>query len=225
VFSEHRCCIFFAVDFRQTAQIIRCEYESEPHTIMSTEATLIRRSENKCELCNNISNLSVYEVPPSSDGSAEQCILICDICLPQIDVHDNLDINHWRCLNDTMWSEVAAVQVVAFRMLTVLNDHSWARALLENLYLEDDTQKWAQLISPSTSEDHVIHKDSNGAVLSSGDTVSLIKDLNVKGGGFTAKRGEMVRNISLVADNADHIEGKVSGQHIVILTKFVKKMN
>jgi len=51
----------------------------------------------------------------------------------------------------------------------------------------------------------------------------LIKDLNVKGGGFTAKRGTAVRGISLVADNAEHIEGRVSGQQIVILTKFVKK--
>jgi len=45
----------------------------------------------------------------------------------------------------------------------------------------------------------------------------------VKGGGFTAKRGTAVRNIRLVADNAEHIEGRISGQLIVILTQFVKK--
>ena len=51
----------------------------------------------------------------------------------------------------------------------------------------------------------------------------LIKDLPVKGAGFTAKRGTAVRGISLVLDNAAHIEGRVEGQRIVILTEFVKK--
>ncbi len=45
----------------------------------------------------------------------------------------------------------------------------------------------------------------------------------VKGANFTAKRGTVVRGISLVADNQEHIEGRVNGQQIVILTKFVKK--
>lgn len=67
------------------------------------------------------------------------------------------------------------------------------------------------------------HRDSNGAILAQGDTVVLIKDLIVKGAGFTAKRGTAVRGISLVAENAAHIEGRVEGQRIVILTEFVKK--
>jgi protein PhnA len=45
----------------------------------------------------------------------------------------------------------------------------------------------------------------------------------VKGSSLTAKRGTAVRNISLVPDNPEHIEGRVEGQQIVILTKFVKK--
>ncbi len=51
----------------------------------------------------------------------------------------------------------------------------------------------------------------------------LIKDLPVKGANFTAKRGTAVRGISLVADNPAHIEGRVEGQRIVILTEFVRK--
>lgn len=50
----------------------------------------------------------------------------------------------------------------------------------------------------------------------------IIKDLDVKGTSFTAKRGTTVRNISLT-DNPEHIEGRVNGTRIVILTKFVKK--
>ena len=59
--------------------------------------------------------------------------------------------------------------------------------------------------------------------LAQGDTVVLIKDLPVKGANFTAKRGTAVRGISLVLDNPAHIEGRVEGQRIVILTEFVKK--
>ena len=69
----------------------------------------------------------------------------------------------------------------------------------------------------------MVHRDSNGAVLSQGDTVTLIKDLPVKGAGFTAKRGTAVRGIALVPDDAGQIEGRVDGQRIVILTEFVKK--
>ena len=51
---------------------------------------------------------------------------------------------------------------------------------------------------------------------------ALIKDLDVKGSSLTAKRGTAVRNIGLTS-NPEHIEGRVDGQRIVILTKFVKK--
>lgn len=71
-------------------------------------------------------------------------------------------------------------------------------------------------------EDAIVHKDSNGVVIEAGDTVTLIKDLDVKGANFTAKRGTAVRNIGLTR-NPEHIEGRVNGQRIVILTQFVKK--
>jgi protein PhnA len=74
-----------------------------------------------------------------------------------------------------------------------------------------------------SEEDRVKHLDANGVELQTGDNVVLIKDLNVKGGGFTAKRGTAVRRISLVEDNPEHIEGKVDGQQIVIIAKYVKK--
>ncbi len=89
------------------------------------------------------------------------------------------------------------------------------------LYLDDATLLWAK--KGQHEEDAIKHVDSNGVVLQAGDTVVLIKDLKVKGGGFTAKRGTAVRRISLVADNPAHIEGKVNDQRIVILTQYVKK--
>lgn len=188
---------------------------------MSTETELQERSGSSCELCGATTALSVYEVPPASDGSAEQSVLICETCLEQIENPDKVDANHWRCLNDSMWSPVPAVQVMAWRMLTRLRGEGWPVDLLDMLYLEEDTLAWAQ--AGAILEDAIQHVDSNGGTLQAGDTVVLIKDLNVKGANFTAKRGTAVRGISLVADNPEHIEGRVNGQHIVILTKFVKK--
>jgi len=111
-------------------------------------------------------------------------------------------------------------------MLTRLRGEGWPQDLLDMMYLEDDVKAWAEAAGDGQDEDDVVkHVDSNGTLLQAGDTVTLIKGLNVKGGGFTAKRGTAVRGLSLVADNAEHIEGRVSGQLIVILTQFVKKSN
>ena len=191
---------------------------------MNTEQALYARSESKCELCGAAENLAMYAVPPDSDGSAEQSVLLCMTCREQIDNPDKMDVHHWRCLNDSMWSQVPAVQVMAWRMLTRLRTEGWPQELLDMLYLDDDTLAWAQATGEGKTEEELArHVDSNGAVLEAGDTVTLIKDLDVKGANFTAKRGTAVRGISLVADNPEHIEGKVNGQQIVILTKFVKK--
>lgn len=190
---------------------------------MSIEQTLQARSESKCELCAATENLAVYEVPSSPDNTADTSVYICTTCSDQIENPENVDANHWRCLNDSMWSQIPAVQVMAWRMLTRLRAEGWPQDLLDMMYLEDDVKAWAEAGAKSGGDDAVVHRDSNGAVLESGDTVILIKDLKVSGGGFTAKRGTAVRNIRLVADNAEHIEGRVSSQLIVILTQFVKK--
>lgn len=193
---------------------------------MSTEQALHARSESKCELCGATDNLGVYEVPPDSDGSADKSVLLCETCRDQIENPEKVDVNHWRCLNDSMWSQVPAVQVMAWRMLTRLRAEGWPQDLLDMLYLDDETLTWAKATGEGQSEEEAVkHVDCHGAVLEAGDTVTLIKDLNVKGANFTAKRGTAVRGISLVPDNPEQIEGRVSGQQIVILTKFVKKSN
>ena len=191
---------------------------------MTLESTLLARADSQCELCSAREGLSVYAVPPESDGTEAQSVLLCETCLYQIDNPGNEDANHWRCLNDSMWSQLPAVQVLAWRMLTRLRAEGWPQDLLDMLYLEDDVLEWAQATGEGAQEEQgVQHRDSNGAVLEAGDSVTLIKDLNVKGANFTAKRGTPVRNISLVQDNPEQIEGRVEGQRIVILTQFVKK--
>lgn len=165
-----------------------------------------------CPLC------TTPDVPLSSQpvpgGPADASALICATCAGGLDAPEG---DHFRSLASSMWSEDTAVQVLAARTLAKL-DTPWARDLLDQLYLDEDTQAWADNVAVTTA-----HKDAHGAPLAAGDTVVLIKDLNVKGAGFTAKRGTAVRGIALVADNAGHIEGRVEGQRIVILTEFVKK--
>ena len=92
------------------------------------------------------------------------------------------------------------------------------------MYLEEETMNWAKATGEGLSEaEKIVHKDANGAVLENGDNVVLIKDLKVKGSSMVAKQGTAVRRISLDRENAEYIEGKVDGQQIVIITKYVKK--
>ncbi|MBB3697978.1 PhnA domain-containing protein [Flammeovirga yaeyamensis] len=191
---------------------------------MSLERDLQKRSNGVCELCASEENVSPFLVEPKSSKDIEDHANLCQHCQEQILDKSKMDANHWRCLNDSMWNENPAVQVLAWRMLQRLKSEGWPQDLLDMLYLDEDTLKWAEATGEGVDdEDKVIHRDANGAILENGDSVVLVKDLVVKGANFTAKRGTAVRNISLVHDNPEHIEGRVNGQHIVILTKFVKK--
>ena len=188
------------------------------------EKEVKERGAGVCELCGATDSLQVYEVSHAPSDSADSYALLCETCIEQIDDKNLTDANHWRCLNDSMWSTVPAVQVLAYRMLDRLRPKGWSGDLIDMMYLEDENMTWAQAgLDVPEGEGDPVHRDSNGALLTDGDTVVLTKDLNVKGTTFTAKRGTAVRNIRLVFDNHEHIEGKVNGTQIVILTKFTKK--
>lgn len=167
-----------------------------------------------CALC-SADAAHAHTVAPRDDT-----VDLCPACLAGV-TEGPTDSAHWHCLHDAIWSTEPAVQVTAWRLLKALPEAPWARDLLDIASLEPEVQSWAEAGLPD--EDAVVHRDTNGAVLAQGDTVVLIKDLPVKGAGFTAKRGTAVRGISLAPDNAGHIEGRVDGQRIVILTEFVKK--
>ncbi|MFM6941943.1 MAG: zinc ribbon domain-containing protein YjdM [Aquirufa sp.] len=70
--------------------------------------------------------------------------------------------------------------------------------------------------------EELIVRDSNGAVLKDGDSVTVIKDLKVRGSSSVIKRGTMVKNIRLT-DDADEVEGKVEKSMMVLRTEFLKK--
>lgn len=191
---------------------------------MDLEKQLQKRSGNKCELCGNNENLSVFEVSNSPVDGMDASIYICETCKEQIEDPEIVDSNHWRCLNDSMWSTVPAVQVVAWRMLNRLKAEGWPQDLLDMMYMEDDVKEWAKAGVEEKRSDALIHRDSNGMILQAGDSVVLIKDLKVKGSSMVAKQGTAVRRISLDHENEKYIEGKVDGQQIVIITDFVKKL-
>lgn len=192
---------------------------------MSIEKDLAKRSNEACELCTAQGELFAYEVTPvQHNGRIDDYVHICSTCKEQLENSDKIDANHWRCLNDSMWSTVPAVQVLAWRMLHRVKSAGWSQDLLDILYLDDDTLNWAKASGDDQDQEDIeYHKDCNGVRLEAGDSVVLIKDLNVKGGGFTAKRGTAVRNITLDHNNPTYIEGKVNGQTIVIITEYVKK--
>ncbi len=188
---------------------------------MSIDDALLQRADSKCELCTATEILSTYDVPPISIISLDKSVLVCNTCLDQIENPDNVDANHWRCLNDSMWSATPAVQVMAWRMLNRLKAEGWPNDLLEMLYIEDDVKKWAMSDNTIRSVDEPT-VDINGAELIAGDSVTLTKDLYIKGANFTAKRGTLIKGISLT-DNSYQIEGNINGTRTVLAGKYLKK--
>ncbi|MFN8237689.1 MAG: PhnA domain-containing protein [Chitinophagales bacterium] len=191
---------------------------------MSVESDLRVRSNNQCELCTSTNNLSVYDVPPHPQQRIEDSLLVCETCGNQLNRKEPMDSAHWKCLLDSMWSEVPAVQVVAWRMLSRLRNESWAVDAVDMLFFDNATMAWAKSTGDHENSSEVdLHKDSNGNILQNGDTVVLTKSLDVKGSNLNARMGTVVKNIRLVHDNTEQIEGKIEGQTIVILTKYLRK--
>lgn len=193
---------------------------------MSLLSELKLRSENKCELCASKQNLSIYELKPIATGGVDGSILACNRCVSQIENTEDIDVNHWRCLNESMWSEFSPVKIISWRMLHRLKDEGWPKNLLEMMYLDDDELRFAKETGDHLEEsEKIIHRDVNGVILQSGDNVVLIKDLKVKGSSMVAKQGTTIRRISLDHENSKYIEGKVGATQIVIITDYVKKIS
>jgi protein PhnA len=189
---------------------------------MASESDLKDRCGGSCELCISTDLLVVYQVP-DSEGRGAADTMICLVCLGNIESNlEEMNVSHWRCLSESMWSTVPSVQILAWRILKRISAESWAQDLLDMLYLEESALEWAEAGVANNQVDGVLTRDSNGTTLKAGDNVTVIKDLNVKGSSMVAKRGTVVRGISL-SDSPEYIEGRVNGTRIVLLTCFVKK--
>jgi protein PhnA len=168
-------------------------------------------------LCNAENATIEYTVSPKSDDSISNQVAICNTCLAAMDSNDASF--HWRCLEGSIWSQEPSVQALSYRLLYKLRDEQWANDILSSVDVDESVTQWA-LSAFDVAE---VHKDAFGNTLETGDNVVLTQALDVKGANFTASKGTVVKRIKLVADNHEHIEGKINDQTIVILTKFVKK--
>jgi protein PhnA len=185
------------------------------------ERKLKDRSGSVCEISGAEHDLVVYVLPPTNERTVENSVLMAKHLNDQIENPETTDEKDWRGLSESMWSEHLPVQIVSWRMLARLKNTD----LLDMMYLDEEALEWAKATGEGEEEDEnkLVHKDSNGVTLLDGDSVVLIKDLDVKGATFTAKRGAAVHNIKLVWDDANLIEGRVENQNIYILTQYVKK--
>jgi protein PhnA len=191
------------------------------------ERALAKRCGKKCEICatpatDKLSLIGML-LPPAPTETLANSIMVCPTCLAQIEDVETVDGNHLRCLNDAMWSPELPVQVQTFRLFDALikKGESWAQDLKDMMYFDDSTMEWAVSGIPEV-DDTTPTIDSNGVQLFAGDNVTVIKDLQVKGSSLVAKRGTVVRGISLM-DNPEHVEGRVEKQKIVLLSCYLKK--
>ncbi len=150
-------------------------------------------------------------------------VVLCSDCLHKIRENDFSDPHYWRFLEGSIWSEVPAVQVLSYKLLGRLSSESWADDARQAVYLDEALLEWAQAEDDLESQ-KVVHRDSYGTLLESGDTVILTQNLNVKGTNYIAPKGTIVRKIRLVPEDAGQVEGKINGDTIVILTKFLRKL-
>ena|SRR6188768_1811437 len=86
----------------------------------------------------------------------------------------------------------------------------------------DCGHEWPQVAAAAPAGAAV--RDCNGNVLADGDTVVVIKDLKVKGSSTGLKQGTLIRDIRLVEDDPEHVEGNVEKiRGLVVKTCFVRR--
>lgn len=179
---------------------------------MSIDKVILSRAGDRCELCGSDNGLVEYQVEPKDES-----IVMCETCLATVE-NPSENSSHWFCLNESMWSEVPAVQVMVYRVYSRLGNQEQ----LDMMYMEDEVKAWAEEGLRAENAEPV--RDANGNILKAGDSVTIIKDLVVKGAGFTAKQGTTVKNIKMVEGDPTHIQGKVNGSTIFIISAFLKKL-
>ncbi|MDA3810424.1 MAG: hypothetical protein PF518_08860 [Spirochaetaceae bacterium] len=110
---------------------------------------LVRRSGSSCELCGASGIfLAIYELPPvPQTPDFDRCLFICEECKGQLENPKRMNPDHWRCLNNTIWSETAAIQALSLRLLKkIATVHHWAEELLDQVYPDPEVEEMADKI-------------------------------------------------------------------------------
>ena len=112
---------------------------------------LARRAKSKCELTGASGvPLRPYEVPPVGEHpDLDRTLLISEECQQALDHPSKMAGRGWQCLAEAVWSDLPAVQVVAWRMLHELaKREDWAREVLDEVYLDPEVEEWAKAEIP-----------------------------------------------------------------------------
>ena len=125
------------------------EHQGRLRSLASFGKDLARRARSKCELCETSGvPLKTFEVAPvTNPPEFEHLILVCEVCAECLKKVAYSEPARWHCLNNTVWSETPAVQVVAVRILRELaKTEPWATDLLESVYLEPEVKAWVEAV-------------------------------------------------------------------------------
>lgn len=108
---------------------------------------LVRRSRSRCECCNRSgAKLDIFEIEPlPEEPSPDHALFLCESCIKQIQHPKKMNPHDWRCLHETLWSELPALQVLTIRLLRRLanRNETWACELLEQHILDPDIEEWS----------------------------------------------------------------------------------
>ena len=125
-------------------------YETHQARVLALQAIgkdLARRAKSKCELTGAAGvALRPYEVPPvANEPDIDRTLLVSEACLALLENPKQLKGREWQCLAEIVWSEQAATQVVAWRMLNHLaKSEDWAREVIEEVFLDEEVETWAK---------------------------------------------------------------------------------
>lgn len=123
------------------------QHQARVQALQAIGKDLARRARSKCELTGAAGvRLTPYEVPPvSNDPDLDRTLLVSEACHEVLDQPSRLKGREWQVLAETIWSELPAAQVVAWRMLSHLaKKEDWAREVIEEAFLDEDIEVWAK---------------------------------------------------------------------------------
>ncbi len=102
---------------------------------------LARRCKSKCELTGASGvSLHVFEIPPTKgEADFDRCIMVCEDVVEQISNPKKFRAEAWRHLNELIWTDVPAVQMMTVRILQHLApQHNWAQDILDEAFIDED---------------------------------------------------------------------------------------
>lgn len=123
------------------------QHQARVTALQNLGKDLARRAKSKCELTGESGvPLRAYEIPPVGvDPDIDHTLLLSEACHEVLERPDKLSGRKWQCLSEAVWSEMPAVQVVAWRMLKCLaKREDWARDAIDGVFLDPEVELWAR---------------------------------------------------------------------------------